>query len=366
MKVAHLTSVHPRNDTRIFIKECCSLVGNNYDVWLIVADGKGNELNSGIHIIDVGKTKGRWQRILCVPNRIYKAAQKLDADLYHLHDPELLPVAAKLKKSGKRVIFDAHEDFSKQLLSKPYLSHWLRKPLSKLAEWYENKTCKHFDAIVTATPFIRDRFLAINPRTVDINNFPIIGELAVEERENIERNEVCFVGGYSAIRGLRELVESLSLTKDAIKLNLVGECSNSSFQNTLEQIDGWQKVNQLGFLDREAVAEVLKKSFAGIVTFHAVPNHINAQPNKMFEYMSAGLPVIGSRFALWQEIIEGNNCGVCVEPSGPEEIASAINYLYENPQIAYQMGLNGQKAVFEKYNWQQEEKKLLRLYQQQN
>jgi glycosyltransferase involved in cell wall biosynthesis len=358
--------VHPRNDTRIFIKQCRSLARNNFDVWLVVADGKDDEQHSGVNIIDVGKASGRWQRIMRMPKRVYRAAVSLDADVYHLHDPELLPIGLKLKRAGKRVIFDAHEDFSKQLLSKPYLSEWVKKPLSCVAEWYENKSCKQFDAVVAATPFIRDRFLTINPKTIDINNFPIIGELGTDERKNIERNEVCFVGGYSVIRGLHELIVSLPLTTDIIKLNLVGECSDKSFQSSLEQVEGWHKVNKLGFLDRPAVAEILRKSFAGIVTFHAVPNHINAQPNKMFEYMSAGVPVIGSDFTLWKDIIEGSDCGICVDPTNPREIAEAINYLYHNPEIAYQKGVNGQKAIIEKYNWQQEEMKLLRLYQQLN
>lgn len=364
MKIAHLTSVHPRYDTRIFLKQCSSLVRYGHDVSLIVADGESNEEKAGVKIIDVGRASSRWQRILRVPNKIFQVALDLNADIYHLHDPELLPVGIKLKKSGKCVIFDAHEDFPKQLLSKPYLHKAIKKPLSLLAGWYENYACKMFDAIIAATPHIRNKFLPLNANTVDINNYPIIGELASEHREHVDRTEICFVGGYSQIRGLRELADALSLTKEEIRLNLVGTCPDSNFTSSLEKLQSWCKVNCLGFLDRESVKQIFDRSFAGIVTFLPVPNHIDAQPNKMFEYMSAGLPVIGSRFALWQEIIEGNNCGLCVDPTNPNEIAEAINYLYEQPQVAYEMGLNGQKAIIEKYNWQQEEKKLLELYHQ--
>jgi glycosyltransferase involved in cell wall biosynthesis len=93
-----------------------------------------------------------------------------------------------------------------------------------------------------------------------------------------------------------------------------------------------------------------------------MPNHIDAQPNKMFEYMSAGLPLIASDFPLWREIVEGNDCGVCVDPADPAAIAEAIDRLVENPDLARRMGENGQRAVHERYNWAIEEKKLLALY----
>jgi glycosyltransferase involved in cell wall biosynthesis len=122
-------------------------------------------------------------------------------------------------------------------------------------------------------------------------------------------------------------------------------------------------VNALGFLSRQEVKTLLAESMAGIVTFLPVPNHIDAQPNKMFEYMSAGLPVIGSHFPLWKEIIEGNNCGICVDPNQPEEIGKAIQYIFDHPKEAENMGINGIKAIEEKYNWRAEEQKLISTYQ---
>ena len=78
--------------------------------------------------------------------------------------------------------------------------------------------------------------------------------------------------------------------------------------------------------------------------------------------MAAGIPVIASNFPLWKEVIEGNHCGICVNPKNVVEIADAIASLTENPQLCSLMGIHGRKVVFEKYNWENEEKKLLRLY----
>ena len=221
MLVAHLTSVHPRFDTRIFHKICRTLSADCYQVSLIVADGKSDEFVDGIAIYDVGASTRRRNRVLDAPKRVLAKSLELNADLYHLHDPELLPIGLKLKKAGKRVIFDSHEDVPSQMLYKPYLNQPTRWVIAQGLRSYESWACRQIDGVVAATPFIRDKFLKINPNTVDINNYPILGELATDSGWDIKQNEVCYVGGIAEIRGIVEIVDAMAKICSSTRLNLL-------------------------------------------------------------------------------------------------------------------------------------------------
>ncbi len=364
LKIAHLTSVHSRVDTRIFHKMCKSLQKHGADVQLVVADGLGDELTAGIRVHDVGASHGRLDRVAKAPRRVYQAALKAAADLYHLHDPELIPIGLHLLRQGKRVVFDFHEDVPKQLLGKPYLNKPMLWTLSQAFAALERWAVPKFTGIVAATPYIRDKFLPLNPRTIDINNYPLLGELDAQVTWDEKQLEVCYVGGISRIRGIREVVQAMGQVQSPVSLNLCGRFSEPAVEQACQADPGWSRVNAMGFVDRAGVREVLGRSVAGIVTFHPLPNHIDAQPNKMFEYMAAGIPVIASDFPLWREIVLSNDCGLCVDPLDPAAIARAIDYLVQHPGEARRMGDNGRRAVLQRYNWAVEERKLLHFYDQ--
>lgn len=359
-KVAHLSSAHKDRDVRIFHKECSSLASqSNLDVHLILADVEERKEN-GVTIHSVqGAGGSRIKRMWQTVNFVYKKALAVDADVYHLHDPELLRIALKLKRKGKKVIYDAHEDLPRQILGKDYLK--FKKTISRVVERYENRVVRKLDAVITATPFIRDRFKQIHPITIDINNYPMLKEVSTEKVTAEKENKVCFIGGISRIRGIGEVVEALS---DVDVTCAIAGNFPEDFKKDLESKEGWKKVEELGFINREESLQLKAKSIAGIVTFLPYPNHINAQPNKIFEYMASGLPVIGSHFDLWKAIIEDNKCGICVDPENPESIAEAIRTIQENPKAAVEMGERGRKQVLEVYNWSVEEAKLITLYEE--
>jgi glycosyltransferase involved in cell wall biosynthesis len=357
-----LTSAHPRHDTRIFWKQCRSLADHGHEVSLVVADDRGEELTDGVRIIDVGRLPGRVNRWVRTTHRVLAAALRLGADIYQLHDPELIPVGLRLKRMGKKVIFDSHEDVPAQLLGKPYLGKLSARLLSQSFGAYERYACPRFDGIIAATPFIRDKFQRINPHTVDVNNYPMLSEFDIEAVWPDKRCEVCYVGSIAAIRGIRELVAACALLRSPARLALAGQFSELALEAEVRNHIGWERVTAHGHLNRSGVREVMAGAMAGLVTLYPVVNYLDALPVKMFEYMAAGIPVIASDFPLWRQIVEGNACGLCVDPRNPAAIAAAIDYLVQHPATAMRMGANGRDAIREKYNWMAESAKLLGFY----
>jgi len=357
-KVTHLTSAHPRYDTRIFYKECISL-SRYYDVSLVVADSLGNEVINDISIYDVGKPLSRKDRILKTTKSVLKKAIELDSDLYHIHDPELLLVGLKLKKMGKKVVFDAHEDLPKQVMSKHYLNNISKKIISYIVSKLEIMILKKYDFVVAATPFIRDKFISHGIKSQDINNFPILDEL-IDIEPTFENNIISYIGLLYETRGIKEIIKAVENLD--VKLIIAGKFFDSKFEKEVKSLKGWQKVDFRGFASRDEVKSILEESIAGLVTLHPTPSYVEAYPVKMFEYMSAGIVVIASDFPLYREFVEKNGCGLCVNPLDIDQISKAIKDIVQNKSKTQQMGKNAKDVIRKSFNWANEESKLFDIY----
>lgn len=362
INVTHISSVHERCDVRIFVKECAALLAAGYDVNLIVADGMGPEVKNRIQINDVGKPKSRQGRIFVSTFKIFLKSFSSDASVIHLHDPELLPFGLLLKLFGKKVIFDAHEDVVLQLLNKPYLGQIQRRVLSILYKLVEIFICKRLDGIVAATPAIAEKFEKYNSNVVTVCNYPLLTEFLAIRSSKRASNIVCYVGGISQTRGISGILDALDLTQSKAVLYLAGACLEPDFKLEIESNKSWYKVKDFGTVDRAGVVSIYESASLGLVTLFPIPNYLEALPVKMFEYMAAGLPVVASNFPLWKRLISDTKCGICVDPEKPQEIAGAIDYLLSNPVEAKAMGKNGRKAVVDLYNWDNEQAKLIAMY----
>lgn len=362
LKICHLSSAHADGDIRIFHKECVSLAEAGNEVHLIIPNTKSRtEKGVIIHSFDF-KPSGRIKRFISTTYRTYKIARKIDADIYHFHDPELLPYGLKLKRKGKHVIYDAHEDVPRQILGKHWIPGLIRSTISRIFEKYENYVAKRLSYIVVSTPTIKKRFEKINPKCMDICNYPILEENTDLVSWDNRKNEVCYIGGITEIRGIKELVESLKYNAE-VTLNLAGKYSPDSFRDDLAGIESWKQVREYGYVGRAEVIEILNRSKVGMVTLYPQENYLDSLPIKLYEYMLSGMPVVASNFPLWKQIIVDSDCGICIDPKDPQEIATAIRFLLDNNDRAREMGLNGRKSVLEKYNWSIENQKLISIYQ---
>ncbi|MCX7993328.1 MAG: glycosyltransferase family 4 protein [Fimbriimonadales bacterium] len=365
-RVAHLSSVHSWNDVRIYYRECLSLAKRGYEVYLVVREAPKGLGSADIHTIGVGSARTRLARIVGATGRIYRYARRLGASVYHFHDPELIFVGMLLKQGGAKVIYDVHENVPQQILTKDWLPYWSRRFVARLSGWAEQKAAQHLDAIVAATPSIAKRFPP--EKTVVVQNFPFQDELITPEPTPYACRPplIAYVGGLTTIRGAREMVQAMEYVNNTSEAVLViaGSFSPSSLEQELASMAGWRRVRFLGQQTRAEVASLLGQARAGIVVFHPSPNHIEAQPNKLFEYMAAGLPVIASNFPHWQALIGSPPCGITVDPLNAHSIAQAIEWMLTHPQDAEQMGRRGRLQVVERYNWEAESAKLLALYEQ--
>lgn len=361
-KVVHITSAHPRDDIRIYVKECRTLA-KKYDVSLIVADGEPNEIRGQVNIVGTTKLAGRIARFLTSSWKLIHLARQSNADIYHFHDPEMMPCALRLNSSGKKVIFDVHEDYAGQAFTKSYIPSYVASFASKATLAVETYALSRLDALIAATPAIAEKLSKINPNVYLVNNYPIVDELRFERVQEPDDIYVCYIGAIGEPRGIVQLVDAMALTCKPVRLKLAGRMSRP-LENCLKHRKGWARVDYLGSISRPAVARLLAGARAGVVTFLPAPNHIDSQPNKLFEYMSAGVPVIASDFQRWRDIVTAEDCGLCVDPENPRSIADAIDRLCQDSAHAEMMGVNGLNAVERKYNWAVESEKLITCYEE--
>jgi glycosyltransferase involved in cell wall biosynthesis len=366
-RVVHLTSSHPWNDTRIWSKECKSLADAGYDVTLIVPTTETGR-RDGIRIRPVRPTASRADRFVKAPPAILKAALNEPADLFHFHDPELVPVGVILQALKAPVIYDVHEETGKSLQTREWIPASIRPAVGKVFDTIDRFASRFLAGIVSATPAIGRHFEEISRRHSLVQNFPHADELSIARSGGAYANRpkhFAFVGKVTAVRGIREMVDAIQITSEhhgSAQLSIAGSFAPAGLQDDLERQPGWQGVDFKGWCNRQEVSEMLGRARAGLVVFHPAPNHIQAQPNKLFEYMSAGIPVIASDFPLWREIVEGVGCGLLVDPEDSTAIAEAMTWILDNPEKAAEMGERGRNAVRERLNWESEKRSFLALY----
>ena len=361
--IAHITSVHRVNDVRIYQKEARSLYEAGYPV-VIIGPESGVRLD-GVQLRSFKPAPSRILRVWHSSRLIWKQVRMhKNIRLVHFHDPELCILGLFFKTARYKVVFDVHEKTYEQILQKHWIPRILRWPVAGAARLFERFAAQFFDGIVTATPAIAAGFS--ERKTTLVQNYPVpdMFDLPPSEKRANPYFGAIYAGKLSELRGAVTMVQAASLlpSTNAPKLTLIGDFASDGSKEKVESMAGWQHVDYSKALPYSEARTRMQQAQAGIVAFHPAPNHIEAQPTKLFEYMAAGCAVVASDFPYWKSIIERFECGLCIDPTNPEALAKALVYLKNNPEITRQMGENGRFAVREIFNWSAESEKLIHLY----
>lgn len=370
IKVCHIISAFNRYDTRIFVKQCHALTEVGYKVVLLVNDLEPDEIVDNIQIISCNYNyKNRLKRIIISSKLFLQKAIEIDADIYQIHDPELLPLGLKLIKMGKNVVYDAHEDFPAQILEKKWIPLLIRKPLSIIANFYFKKNLNKFDFILSVTPHIVEKLKESTSKVELITNYPIIKSDSISNLSTLEDyskrgNKLIYAGTIYDYSHQEDVINAIENIENTFLL-LVGTVTEK-YKALLSKQTSWDKVILKNRVDKNELVKLFSESIIGLAIYDYLPNlgykKGTLGSNKLFEYMEAGLPVICTDYELWKEIIDKYKCGIYVNPHNIDEIREAILYLINNKEKAYEMGQNGRKAVLEHYNWDTQKEIYLRLY----
>lgn len=372
LKVCHLACKHKMNDMRIFEKECKSLAKAGFDVTLI-GFGESNKTEDidGVRCISLYCPVKNNLELLRKRNKlIYDAALKLDAKIYHLHEPELLPVGKKLKKKGKIVIFDSHEFYGWQLHDNVHKIKIIKTPASlmkvvgNLYMRYEKRVCMKLDAVIqVCTMDGVDYFANRCKKTLFIRNLPSLSDytrkMPVLFRDDLS---IAMIGGITKERGISQLVKATYEANG--KLLLAGAFIPTSYENELKAMPEYACVDYRGFLDKNGMVSLLDQANIGASTLLNIGQYdkIDTFPTKVYDYMSMELPVVISNTKFAEAMNEQYHFAICVDPNDPDDIAKAFQWLKTHPEEAIAMGRNGRKAIEDEFNWEKESEKLVAFY----
>lgn len=358
MKVCMLSSVHSADDVRIVQKEARSLSRAGHTVTVVARPpGPSDPGDIEFKLIDL-PILSRWKRPWVVGRAAVALAQSTKADVVQFHDPELIPFVLRLKSQGCKVIYDVHEDVPADIYSKRWIPRWMQPMIAFCSELVERSTARRFDAIVAATPTIAERFRIYGARVILIRNSVRLEEFVEPTSDSGRKRQGVYIGHASFNRGLVEMVEACQ----AVELPLVLAGSIGGEEAEWLRSSSSSFVTHRGKLGRSEIAALLNESLIGLCLFQPEPNHLDAMPTKIFEYMAAGLPVITSDLPKSKEIVETAGCGFAVSLNDRKTLTDKLSMLAADPQRAIELGLAGRIAAGRDYNWAHDAAELAKLY----
>ena len=336
-RVVHLTSVHRPRDVRIFHKEARAAAGAGAHAW-----------------VGAPETPIRRARRLAAGWRLAREARARDADLYHVHDPELLPAALWLARTtGSPVVYDVHEYLGQTTRTKRWLPAPLRRPLALGVERVERWAAGRLDGVVTANEDLAARFAASGARAVAVTNSPW-SDAFPEPAPPPEEPVTLYVGGLGPLRGLEVMREAFTQVRTpGARLVLAGPGDPGELPANVEH---------LGVVDHSAVPGLLAGCRVAWIPLQRHGNYDRAVPTKLVEAMAAGRPVVASDLGRMGAMVRAAGCGLVVPPADAAAHAVALERLLGDPDEAARMGAAGRAAFLDGLGFEAQARALTSLY----
>ena len=332
-------------------------------MFLLVADGNGDEFKEGVQVIDIGKSNSRLGNFVNGYSRILRKVRKLNPKIVHFHDPELMFVGRRIDKMGTPVIFDIHENIAVQILNKSYIPKVFRRTTSFLYRRIENWLISKFHLIIAEHSYL-PVYEAKGKSLTTVLNMPDLSHFKPFVKTERGGNQIFYIGVVSLDRAVETTLEALRILhrrKVDFYMHFIGPI------NVKVDLEQWSdisdKVKFYGRMDSKEGFELSKNCVLGLSVLKPIKNYIGSYSTKIFEYMAVGLPVITSNFPLYREVVERYDTGYCVDPFSAIDIAEKIEALITNPAQAKEKGMNGLRAVSEKFSWSAEREKMEKLYE---
>ncbi len=366
--------VRSRSTDQAINKYCKTLTENGYEVDLLVWDRKNNledsNFNEGykIYPFRLNAPLDNCLVAFYLPfwwMYVFYFLLMKKSDIVHLSDMDTL-IPGIFIKCFKRVkivytIFDFYADNFGAINFQP-LSYLLCK-IVESTEIFFIKFCDLL-TIVDESRLAEVRGAKINNVIYLYNSPPdIITEKTLVIKPPPQQINIFYTGLISRMRGIQYMIESIQNLAD-VKLTLGGYLVNKDiFPEDLTNI---RNVEYLGWIP--SYSRVLELTMRSDLLFRfSDPRHPktkNESPNKLFEAMMCGKPIIVSDHSSMADIVKNEKCGIVIPFGDVKAIQNAIEFLRNNPELYLQFANNGRKAYVEKYSWNIMAKRLIDAYNQ--
>lgn len=370
-RVAILSSVHSALDNRVFYREARALADAGHEVTLIAVHDR-DEVKDGIQIRALPKVpRSRRPRLW---RALARMAIESRADIYHIHDPELLLITPYLRrKTGRPTIYDIHEANADFIAVKDYLPRLVRRPLAELFRHLEPRLARAESGLIFADEAIAAGFENIDVPKAVLFNFPgadLIERGRQVQSAGVQKSPVIlYLGGLERNRGSALMVNAFAQVAAEIpeaRLLIVGHFMPPDLEEEIRADVSARNlghaVTLTGRVPFEQISNYLRQAAVGWVTWQPYAKNEKNIPTKLFEYMAFGLPIVSSDLPSIRPFVEPEVNGLLAKATDPTAHAAALLRLLREPVAAVAMGQAGQQRVGTRFNWNLMVPKLLQFY----